>query len=135
MDTLTGSLLAFADMLPNLVPNEQNMRAATMKGYATATDLADYLVKKGLPFRDAHKVVGKTVALAVSQNIDISELSLEQLQEFSPLIENDVFDCLTLEGSLNARNHVGGTAPNQVKQAIKNARKRIKNTLGKSNES
>lgn len=135
VDTLTGSLFAFADMLPNLVPNEQNMRAATMKGYATATDLADYLVKKGLPFRDAHEVVGKTVALAVSQNIDISELSLEQLQEFSLLIENDVFDCLTLEGSLNARNHVGGTAPNQVKQAIKNARKRIKNVLGQPDES
>ena len=73
--------------------------------------------------------------MAVSQNIDISELSLEQLQEFSPLIENDVFDCLTLEGSLNARNHVGGTAPNQVKQAIKNARKRIKNVLGQPDES
>ncbi len=126
VDTLTGSLLAFADMLPNLVPNPDNMRAATMKGYATATDLADYLVKKGLPFRDAHEVVGKAVALGVAQGVDLSELSLAQLQSFSPLIGEDVFECLTLEGSLNARNHIGGTAPNQVKQAIERGRERIK---------
>lgn len=125
VDTLTGSLLAFADMLPNLVPNEQNMRSATMKGYATATDLADYLVKKGLPFRDAHEVVGKTVALGVAKGVDISQLSLKELQSFSDLIDKDVFDCLTLEGSLNARDHVGGTAPNQVKKAIANGKQRL----------
>ncbi|VEG12561.1 argininosuccinate lyase [Moraxella cuniculi] len=125
VDTITGSLLAFADMLPNLVPNSENMRAATMKGYATATDLADYLVKKGLPFRDAHEVVGKAVALAVQTGVDLSELSLAQLQSFSPLIADDVFDCLTLEGSLQARDHLGGTAPNQVKQAIIRGRQRI----------
>ena len=127
VDTLTGSLLAFADMLPNIIPNVDNMRAATMKGYATATDLADYLVKKGLPFRDAHEVVGKAVGLGVSKGVDLSELSLDELQSFSPLIECDVFDCLTLEGSLTARNHIGGTAPNQVLSAIKRGRERIIN--------
>lgn len=96
-----------------------------MKGYATATDLADYLVKKGLPFRDAHEVVGSAVALGVAKGVDLSELSLEELQGFSPLIADDVFECLTLEGSLNARNHIGGTAPEQVLQAIENGRKRI----------
>lgn len=128
VDTLTGSLLAFADMLPNIIPNVDNMRAATMKGYATATDLADYLVKKGLPFRDAHEVVGKAVGLGVSKGVDLSELSLDELQSFSPLIECDVFDCLTLEGSLTARNHIGGTAPNQVLSAIKRGRERIINS-------
>ena len=127
VDTLTGSLLAFADMLPNIIPNVGNMRAATMKGYATATDLADYLVKKGLPFRDAHEVVGKAVGLGVSKGVDLSELSLDELQSFSPLIECDVFDCLTLEGSLTARNHIGGTAPSQVLSAIKRGRERIIN--------
>lgn len=127
VDTLTGSLLAFADMLPNIIPNVDNMRAATMKGYATATDLADYLVKKGLPFRDAHEVVGKAVGLGVSKGVDLSELSLDELQSFSPLIECDVFDCLTLEGLLTARNHIGGTAPNQVLSAIKRGRERIIN--------
>ena len=126
VDTLTGSLIAFADMLPNITPNAKNMREATMKGYATATDLADYLVKKGLPFRDAHEVVGSAVALGVSKGVDLSELSLAELQSFSPLIEQDVFECLTLEGSLNARNHIGGTAPEQVLQAIENGRERIK---------
>ncbi len=127
VDTLTGSLLAFADMLPNLIPNKENMRNATMKGYATATDLADYLVKKGLPFRDAHEVVGKTVALGVAKGVDISELSLAELQGFSDLIGDDVFEYLTLEGSLNARNHIGGTAPNQVKMAIERGRERVEN--------
>ncbi|WP_435933254.1 argininosuccinate lyase [Moraxella bovoculi] len=126
VDTLTGSLIAFADMLPNITPNAQNMRTATMKGYATATDLADYLVKKGLPFRDAHEVVGSAVALGVSKGVDLSELSLDELKAFSPLISDDVFDCLTLEGSLNARNHIGGTAPEQVVKAIERGRGRVK---------
>ena len=125
VDTLSGSLLAFADMLPNITPNADNMRAATMKGYATATDLADYLVKKGLPFRDAHEVVGKAVGLGVSKGVDLSELSLDELKSFSPLIGDDVFDCLTLEGSLSARDHIGGTAPNQVLAAIERGRERI----------
>ncbi|MDO5652057.1 MAG: argininosuccinate lyase [Moraxella sp.] len=118
VDTLNGSLLAFADMLPNITPNADNMRAATLKGYATATDLADYLVKKGLAFRDAHEVVGKAVALAVSKGCDLAELSLAELQDINPLIADDVADCLSLEGSLNARNHLGGTAPAQVTAAI-----------------
>lgn len=125
VDTLTGSLLAFADMLPNLVPNVEAMRQATQKGFATATDLADYLVRRGLPFRDAHEVVGKAVALGVAKGVDLSELSLEELQQFSNLIEQDVFDSLTLEGSLNARNHLGGTAPNQVQQAIERGHQRL----------
>lgn len=125
VDTLTGSLIAFADMLPNITPNAENMRVATMKGYATATDLADYLVKKGLPFRDAHEVVGSAVALGVAKGVDLSELSLDELQSFSPLIDDDVFGCLTLEGSLNARNHIGGTAPKQVLMAIERGRERL----------
>ncbi|WP_174700920.1 argininosuccinate lyase [Moraxella equi] len=126
VDTLTGSLIAFADMLPNITPNAENMRTATMKGYATATDLADYLVKKGLPFRDAHEVVGGAVALGVAKGVDLSELSLDELKAFSPLIGDDVFECLTLEGSLNARNHIGGTAPEQVVKAIERGRGKIK---------
>lgn len=125
VDTLTGSLIAFADMLPNLVPNKDTMKNATLKGYATATDLADYLVKKGLPFRDAHEVVGRAVALGVAKGVDLAQLSLDELRQFSDLIDSDVFDCLTLEGSLNARNHIGGTAPQSVKLAIKNGHKRI----------
>lgn len=125
VDTLTGSLIAFGDMLPNLVPKADNMRQATLKGYATATDLADYLVKKGLPFRDAHEVVGRAVALGVAKGVDLAQLSLDELRQFSDLIDSDVFDCLTLEGSLNARNHIGGTAPQAVKLAIKNGHKRI----------
>lgn len=125
VDTITGSLLAFADMLPNLVPNVDNMRLATTKGYATATDLADYLVKKGVPFRDAHEIVGKTVALGVQKGVDISQLSLDELQQFSSLIEQDVFECLTLEGSLNARNHIGATATQAVKSAIERGRQRV----------
>ncbi|WP_227428796.1 argininosuccinate lyase [Psychrobacter sp. I-STPA6b] len=125
VDTLTGSLLAFVDMLPNIIPNKENMRAATMKGYATATDLADYLVRRGVAFRDAHEVVGNTVALAIKEGVDISELSLEQLQQFSDAISDDVFDYLTLEGSLAARDHLGGTAPNQVTQAVARGRERL----------
>ena len=130
VDTLTGSLLAFGDMLPNLIPNKENMRSATMKGYATATDLADYLVRKGLAFRDAHEVVGKAVALGVQKGVDLSDLSLTELQEFSPLIGAEVFEYLTLEGSLNARNHIGGTAPNQVKMAIERGRERVEKLHG-----
>lgn len=125
VDTLTGSLLAFADMLPNITPNKENMRAATMKGYATATDLADYLVRRGVAFRDAHEVVGNAVALGIAEGVDLSDLSLAQLQQFSDAIGEDVFEYLTLEGSLAARDHLGGTAPNQVKQAVSRGRKRL----------
>jgi argininosuccinate lyase len=123
--TVTGCLMAFADMIPAMVPQPDNMRAAAMRGYATATDLADYLVKKGLPFRDAHDVVGKLVGVAIGESVDLAELPLPALQAESGLITADVFDVLTLEGSVNARNHPGGTAPAQVTNAIADARSRL----------
>jgi argininosuccinate lyase len=125
IDTLQGCLLAFADMIPALVPNVAVMREAAFRGFSTATDLADYLVKKGLPFRDAHEVVGKAVALGVSKSCDLSELDLAELQGFSDLITDDVYQVLTLDGSVAARNHIGGTAPNQVRAAVERARTRI----------
>ncbi|BAS68137.1 argininosuccinate lyase [Bathymodiolus septemdierum thioautotrophic gill symbiont] len=126
VDTLKACLRVFADMVPTIQTKRDNMYNSTKKGYTTATDLADYLVKKGLPFRDAHEVVGLSVAYGIKMQKDLSELSLEALQEFDPRIENDVFDVLSLEGSLRARDHFGGTAPNQVKQAIKTARNNLK---------
>jgi argininosuccinate lyase len=93
-----------------------------LRGYATATDLADYLVRKGTPFRDAHEVVGLSVAYGLKHNKDLSEMSLDELQQFSDRIEADVFEVLTLEGSVAARNHLGGTAPEQVRAAVKRAR-------------
>lgn len=125
VNTLLDCLTAFADMVPAIEPKRDNMREATLKGFATATDLADYLVKKGLPFRDAHEVVGRLVAKAINLGCDLSELSLDVLTEANELIEQDVYDVLTLEGSLAARDHTGGTAPEQVKNAIKNARKNL----------
>lgn len=125
VNTVLDCLTAFADMIPAMTPNRDNMREATRKGFATATDLADYLVKKGLPFRDAHDVVGRLVGLAISKDCDLSELALDDLSAASDLIEQDVYEVLTLEGSLNARNHLGGTAPEQVKSAIKTARRTL----------
>jgi argininosuccinate lyase len=101
------------------------MRQAALKGFATATDLADYLVGKGLPFRDAHEVVGKAVAHCVERDCDLSDLSLDELTGFADVIEGDVFGCLSLEGSVAARNHIGGTAPSQVRSAIRRARARL----------
>lgn len=98
------------------------MRAAALQGYATATDLADYLVKKGLPFRDAHEAVAHAVRACDDAGCDLAEMALERLKEFSPLIEQDVFAVLTLEGSVAARDHVGGTAPDQVRKAIARVR-------------
>ncbi|MCW8943177.1 MAG: argininosuccinate lyase, partial [Sedimenticola sp.] len=125
VDNLKGSLKVFADMIPAITCKPQSMREATMKGFATATDLADYLVRKGTPFRDAHEVVGKAVALGVAKGCDLSDLSLDELQGFSEQITDDVFDVLTLEGSVAARDHIGGTAPAQVRAAIKRARDRL----------
>ncbi|WP_035365511.1 argininosuccinate lyase [Acinetobacter brisouii] len=126
IDTVRGSLMAFADMIPALVPNIEVMREAALRGFSTATDLADYLVKKGVAFRDAHEIVGKAVALGVQESKDLSELSLEQLQQFSDLISEDVFEkALTLEASVSARNHIGGTAPVQVAAAIERAHARL----------
>ena len=114
LDTLIGSLRAFADMVPALAVNKEKMYQAAQQGYATATDLADYLAKKGLAFRDAHEVVGNAVAFAIEQGKDLSACTLKELQQFDASIEADVFEVLTLEGSLNARNITGGTAPEQV---------------------
>ncbi len=122
IDTVRDSLRAFADMVPHLQPNRDTMRRAALQGYATATDLADYLVRKGIPFRDAHEVVGKAVRLGIDTGRDLAELSLDELRALSKTIEQDVFEVLTLEGSLKARNHLGGTAPEQVRRAITTAR-------------
>jgi argininosuccinate lyase len=122
IDTLLGSLRVYADMMGAISVKADNMRQAALKGYATATDLADYLVRKNVPFRDAHEVVGLSVAYGIKHNKDLAELSLEELQQFSDQISDDVFDVLTLDGSVAARNHLGGTAPAQVRQAISTAR-------------
>jgi argininosuccinate lyase len=127
ISTVRSSLRIFVEMFPLIKTNQSVMLDSALKGYSTATDLADYLVKKGLPFRDAHEVVGKTVAFAISSGQDISELSLIDLQAFSKLIEEDIFDSISLEGSLSARNHIGGTSKAQIIKAIKIA----KNSLSK----
>ncbi len=122
VDTVTASLRAFAGMIPHIQANRDIMKKTAKDGFATATDLADYLVKKGIAFRDAHEIVGKTVALAIEKNCALDELSLADLQAQNDDIESDVFDVLTVEGSVNARNHLGGTAPEQVKLAVADAR-------------
>ena len=125
VDNVRGSLKVFADMIPAISCNRDTMRQATMKGFATATDLADYLVRKGIAFRDAHEVVGKSVAYCIQKGCDLADLDLDELRRFSPAIDGDVFDCLTLEGSVAARDHIGGTAPAQVRAAIDRARTRL----------
>jgi argininosuccinate lyase len=125
VDTVTDTLRIFADMAGGITVKADAMRAAALQGYATATDLADYLVKKGLPFRDAHEAVAHAVKVCVDRGCDLSDLSLEEMRRFSPLIEQDVFNVLTLEGSVAARNHIGGTAPDQVRAAIAHVRKQI----------
>ncbi len=125
VDTLKGCLRAFADMIPALEPKKEVMRKAAIQGFATATDLADYLVRKGIPFRDSHEVVGKAVRFGVDNKMDLSEMSLEQLQQFSDKIEEDIFEVLTLEGSVNARNHTGGTSPTQVLRQVAIAQQRL----------
>jgi argininosuccinate lyase len=126
IDTVKDCLKAYADMVPAIIVNADVTREAAMRGFSTATDLADYLVRKGLPFRDAHEVVGKSVAYGIAENKDLSEMSLDELHTFSSDIEQDVFEVLTLEGSVNARDHIGGTAPKQVLAAAKRAADRIK---------
>ena len=125
IDTVKSSLAVFAGMLPTLTVKRDTMRDAARRGYSTATDLADYLVRKGTPFRDAHEVVGRAVRLCIDSSRDLAELSLDELQDFSSVIEADVFDVLSVEGSVAARDHIGGTAPAQVRKAIKRARKRM----------
>ena len=126
VDTLVNSLRVFADMVGGIKVNAETMRKAALEGFATATDLADYLVKKGLPFREAHEAVAQAVKFAEGRSCDLSELKLAELQQFSPLVEKDVFAALTLEGSLKARSHIGGTAPARVKAAIAKARKTLR---------
>ena len=125
-DTVADTLRIFADMAGGIRVKPEAMREAALQGYATATDLADYLVKKGLPFRDAHEAVAHAVKFCVESGCDLAELSLTQLQSFSPLIEADIFQVLTLEGSVAARNHVGGTAPEQVRAAITRVRAQLR---------
>ncbi len=122
-DTLLITLEIYADMLRGITVNKVNMRQAALEGFATATDLADYLVKKGMPFRDAHEAVALAVKYAIKKGCDLADLSLKELQQFSNTTSDDVFKVLTLAGSVASRNHIGGTAPTQVKQAIKRARK------------
>ena len=122
IDTVKDCLKAYADMAPAIVARKSYMQEAAGRGFSTATDLADYLVRKGIPFRDAHEIVGKSVAFGVENERDLWEMTLAELQQFSPVIEADVFDYLTLEGSVSARNHFGGTAPEQVSMAAKRAR-------------
>ena len=127
VDTVVDTLRIYADLLAGLEVKADgvrpgSMRAALREGFATATDLADYLVKKGLPFRDAHEAVARAVQAAEIQGCDLPDLGLAQLQAFSPLIGEDVYPVLTVEGSLASRNHIGGTAPQQVRAAVARAR-------------
>ena len=124
VDTLKDTLRIFAEMVAGITVKSEAMEQAALRGYATATDLADYMVKKGLPFRDAHEAVAHAVKAAMSHNVDLSELPLEVLKGFNPNIEKDVYEVLSLRGSLNARNTLGGTAPVQVRAQI--ARHRIR---------
>ncbi|WP_373185608.1 argininosuccinate lyase [Halopseudomonas sp.] len=122
VDTLRDCLRAFADMIPAIQPKVATMREAALRGFSTATDLADYLVRRGLPFRDCHEIVGHAVKYGVDSGKDLAEMSLDELRQFSDQIEKDVFDVLTLEGSVNARDHIGGTAPAQVRAAVARGR-------------
>ena len=122
VETLTQTLRIYAGMIAGIKVNPEAMRSAALQGYATATDLADYLVKKGLPFRDAHEAVALAVRFAEQRGCDLSGISLAEFQQFSTLIAEDVYQVLTLEGSLASRNHTGGTAPQQVAAAIARAR-------------
>jgi argininosuccinate lyase len=125
VDTLTMSLAVFAEMLPGIQVNREAMETAARQGHATATDLAEYLVKKGLPFREAHEAVAQAVRFAESRGCELADLKISELQRFSPAIAKDALAVLTLEGSLKSRTHLGGTAPVRVKAAIAKARKSI----------
>ena len=125
VDTVKDCLAVFADMMAGVRPVPERMRAAALEGYSTATDLADYLVGKGVPFRDAHEIVARAVRAAEELNCDLSELPLATLRGFSRRIQADVADWLTLEASVSRRSHVGGTAPKQVLRAVARARKRL----------
>ena len=125
VDTVTDTLRIYTEMISGISARPDNMRDALRQGFATATDLADYLTRKGLPFRDAHEAVGLAVRRAEELGVDLPQLSLTELQSFSPLVSDDIFAVLTVEGSLASRNHIGGTAPEQVRAAIERARSRL----------
>jgi argininosuccinate lyase len=125
VDTVADTLRVFREMLAGLEVDVERTRAAAREGYATATDLADYLVRQGLPFRDAHEAVARAVRFAEEKGADLAELSLEELRRFSPLIAEDVYQVLTLEGSVASRRHPGGTAPEQVLRAVREARRSL----------
>ncbi|MFM7331075.1 MAG: argininosuccinate lyase, partial [Brachymonas sp.] len=138
VDTLKDTLRIFAEMMGGqpaedgsrqggITVNPEAMQRAALRGYATATDLADYLVKKGLPFRDAHEVVAHAVKFASERGMDLSDLPLDTLQSFNKGVGNDVYEVLSLRGSLTARNTLGGTAPTQVKLQIAQHQKRLVN--------
>jgi len=136
VDTLRDSLRVMSDLVAELKVNHKRMRQATLQGFAEATDLADYLVNKGLTFRDCHKIVGKIVKYALECNKTLTDLSLRELQQFSTLINEDIFDKLELKNIVNARNHLGGTAINQVVEQINKAKAQLKNSnnlLNKNN--
>ena len=127
LDTVLACLRAFADMIPAIEANREAMYRAAGAGYSTATDLADYLVRRGVAFRDAHEIVGRAVHLAIERDCTLDALPLADLQALSPAITEDVYQSLTLEGSVNARDHFGGTAPAQVKARIKQAKETLQN--------
>lgn len=118
IDTVKDTLRAFCDMMAGVEPQAETMHRAAQMGFPTATDLADYLVRHGVPFRTAHDIVGQTVRAASERDCGLEELPLDVLQSFSSVIETDVYDVLKLEGSVNARDHLGGTAPNQVRRQV-----------------
>ncbi|HEY3698491.1 MAG TPA: argininosuccinate lyase [Spongiibacteraceae bacterium] len=132
IDTVKDCLKAYADMVPSIQPKKEMMREAAQRGFSTATDLADYLVRKGVAFRDAHEIVGKAVGYGVKIGKDLAEMSLDELKQFGAMIEPDVFSVLTLEGSVAARDHIGGTAPRQVYAAAIRAKQQIENRFLKS---
>ncbi len=126
IDTVRGSLKVYADMMPAVQIKRDNMAHAARSGFSTATDLADYLVRRGVAFRDAHEIVGKAVRRGIETGKDLAQMTLDELRQFSTVIEQDVFDVLTLEGSVASRNHLGGTAPDQVRAAVKRGRERLR---------
>jgi argininosuccinate lyase len=125
VDTLTACLAVFAEMLGGIKVHREAMAAAARQGHATATDLAEYLARKGVPFREAHEAVAQAVRFAESRGCELAELKLSELQRFSSAITEEVYSTLTLEGSLKSRDHIGGTAPVRVKAAIAKARKSL----------
>ncbi|MDO8704440.1 MAG: argininosuccinate lyase, partial [Sulfuricaulis sp.] len=125
LDTVLGSLRVFAGMIPSMQVRRDNLLRAAVMGYSTATDLADYLVRAGVAFRDAHEIVGQAVRLAIDTDRDLAQIDLDEYQKLSSAIGKNVYQVLTVEGSLKARNHIGGTAPSQVQAAVRRARKRL----------